>query len=137
MAASVSRRGGGADAGYDAGSAEQDEAAQDHHRAMTPVDPAGQHAEADSRDRDHRDDGGYSAQQRALHPVHRRDQHAGALRVRGDRGMGKAGGEEEEGNERLHRSTHEGWESVNVLHKPDHGIRLSDCKGGVHNDSRL
>ncbi len=47
----------------DAGSAEQDEAAEDHRCAIAPVDPAGQHHEPDDRNRNDRDDGGKGAEQ--------------------------------------------------------------------------
>ena len=56
--AQLPEAGGGLDAGDDAGRAEQDEAAEDDGRAVAPVDPPGQHQEADRGDRDHRDDGG-------------------------------------------------------------------------------
>jgi hypothetical protein len=79
-------RGGGLDAGDDADSAEQDEAAQDDDRAIAPVDAARQHHQPDAGHGDHRHDRGRRAQQRALEPLHRRDDGAGATRV-GERGL--------------------------------------------------
>jgi len=55
---------------------------------MTDIDPPGQHAEPDRRDRDHRDGRRDRPEQQILQPRYRRDEHAGAGRGISERGRG-------------------------------------------------
>ena len=73
--------GGGAYPGDDTGRTGQDKATQTDPRAVAPVDPPGQHHEAHNRDGDHRDGRRDRAHQRALQPVDRVDDDAGAFGV--------------------------------------------------------
>src|SRR3546814_19036019 len=65
----------------DACRTEQNEAAEDHRRAVAPVDPSSEHHEADRGDRAHRDDDGDRTEKRPLEPSNRRHEHARARRV--------------------------------------------------------
>jgi len=66
----------------DACSAEQNEAAEDDGHAVTPIDPASQHHEADRGDSDHRNYGRDSSKESPLKPVDRRDEHSRARGIR-------------------------------------------------------
>lgn len=79
--ASAYDAGGRTNARHDAGSTEQDEAAQNDDRAVPPVDPPAQHQQADAGHGDHGHDRSDGAEQGALQPLHGGDDGAGAVRV--------------------------------------------------------
>lgn len=74
-------RSGRLNAGNDACGTKQDEAAQDHYRTITPVDPPAEHQQADDSNGNHSDDSCDRPEQGALHPPRRPNDRARPLRV--------------------------------------------------------
>lgn len=73
---SLSAACGRADTADDAGSAEQYEATQYDHTAMSPVEPSCEHHEPDGCNRNHGCDGRDGAEQGTLQPAKRLDDNA-------------------------------------------------------------
>ena len=81
FAAGMSRACRRADAADDGRGTEEDEAAEDDHRAVAPVDAAGEHGETDGGDGNDRGDGGCGSEQSALQPGQRIDNHTRAFGI--------------------------------------------------------